>query len=106
MFKFFKHRDFLRTALMVAAVALLFAVGVGLAKLTGEEALAPMLSTSAIVIGFALLTHFIRRVLFNRLDIQQIAKRACETPDGASRVFLAVCLFLAVLVYCQTLLMH
>lgn len=39
-------------------------------------------------------SHITRRILFNRLDLQDIAVKATEHPVGAGIVFAAICMFL------------
>ena len=41
--------------------------------------------------------HMVRKGLFDYLDLQRIAERACETAQGAGLVFVGVCIVLAAL---------
>ena len=49
------------------------------------------------VVLLAGISHILRRIFFPDLDLHAIAFKAIETPEGASRVFIGVCLVLAVL---------
>lgn len=44
-------------------------------------------------------SHFTRRIMFNRLDLQSIAQVAVETPIGAAIVFFSICLVLISLMW-------
>lgn len=44
-----------------------------------------------------LLAHLARKALFDYLDLQALAEKAKESPEGAGRVFMGVCVVLAAL---------
>ena len=52
----------------------------------------------SVVVGVFLAgsTHFVRRILFNRIHLQEVAQKATETPVGAAIVFAAMVAFLCV----------
>lgn len=88
-----------RPLLIAAAVALLLWLGTWLPGATGESALAPLLTSSALVVGLAGFSHVTRRVFFPRLDLQQIALTAIAGDNRAAAiVFLGICLVLVVLI--------
>jgi len=90
------HREFTRPTLLLALLALLFALDAVAPSATGHPELSPLLMTVALVVGGIVVVHFTRRILFHRLDLQTIALKACETSGGAGLVFLSVVGFMAV----------
>ena len=92
-------RDLARPLLLMAAVIILFWLSAWLPQRLGEVALAPLLTSAAMVLALAIMSHCTRRVLFPRLDLQKIALKAMDHPIGAAIVFLGITLVLSVLLY-------
>jgi len=92
-------RDLGRILPLLALVALLLWLDSWLPKMTNEAILSPLLSSSALVLALATLSHCTRRVLFPRLDLQEIAIKAFGHPIGAALVFLGISMVLSVLLY-------
>jgi hypothetical protein len=88
-----------RIGFLLVLVCLLLWLGVWLPRLTHEAALSPLLTSAAMVLALAGLSHCTRRVLFPRLDLQEIAIKATEHPIGAAIVFLGISMVLSVLIY-------
>lgn len=91
-------RDLSRVLGLLAIVAVLLLASVWMPKLTGEAVLAPLASTIAITAAVAAFSHLNRRLLFPRLDLQDIARTACGSPAGAGLVFIGICGVLAVII--------
>ena len=98
--------DLWRFSALVALVAILLWLESWLPKASNEAALSPLLTSSAIVLAIAALSHLTRRVLFPKLDLQKIAVKALEHPIGAAIVFFGICLVLAVLVYANVTMLR
>lgn len=92
-------RDTARPLLLLASVVLLFWLSAWLPQRLGEVALAPLLTSAAMVLALAVMSHCTRRVLFPKLDLQKIAFRAVRHPIGAAIVFLGISMVLSVLLY-------
>lgn len=99
-------KDCGRVSTLVAIVAILLWLESWLPKTSNEAALSPLLTSSAIVLAIAALSHLTRRVLFPRLDLQKIAEKALEHPIGAAIVFFGISLVLAVLVYANVAMLR
>lgn len=93
-----KGSDWVRLGFMLAVVAVLLWLDSWLPAVAGEAVLSPLLTSSAIVMGLAALSHLTRRVLFPRLDLQELGLKAAEHPIGAGVVFLGISSVLAVLI--------
>ena len=96
-------RDAMRLVLMtiLAAILLLF-LGNGLS----DSSWRVVAFSSGAVLLVAGLSHVTRRILFNRVDIQDFAIKAAETPLGAAIAFAAIVYFLTVLVQAGTAMMR
>lgn len=92
-------RDLGRILPLLALVALLLWLDSWLPKMINEAILSPLLTSSALVLALAALSHYTRRVLFPRLDLQEIAIKALGHPLGAALVFLGISLVLSVVLY-------
>lgn len=92
-------RDLARPFLLLASVVLLFWLAAWVPQRLGEVALAPLLTSTAMVLALAVVSHCTRRVLFPQLDLQKIAFKAIEHPLGAAIVFLGIAMVLSVLLY-------
>ncbi len=99
-------RDLGRVMLLLALVGLLLWLGAWLPQQTNEAALSPLLTSAALVLALAVLSHCTRRVLFPRLDLQEIALKAIEHPLGAALVFLGISMVLSVLVYANVIMLR
>lgn len=96
-------RDAMRITLMsVLAATLLLWLGNGL----GDSSWRVVAFSAGAVLLVAGLSHITRRVLFHRIDIQDFAIKAAETPIGAAISFAAVVYFLTVLVQSGVALMR
>lgn len=88
-------RDGFRTLffVLVTAFALLW-LGNGL----NDKSYQVVFFSTGVVLLLAWLSHVTRRVLFYRLDLQEIAIEAMKNPMGAAVVFASIVYFLTVLV--------
>ncbi len=92
-----------------ARIISLLAVGVGLlsidaavARQLGIPALAPILLSAGWLAIAAAISHLARVILFPRLDLIEVARRAVEDGNrGAGAVFIGVCVVLAALLMSQ-----
>ena len=102
MFNGFK-RDAGRTLffVMITAFALLW-LGNGL----DDKSYQVVFFSTGVVLLLAWLSHVTRRVLFNRLDLQDIAIEAMKNAMGAAVVFASIVYFLTVLVQAGVGMMH
>lgn len=98
--------DFTRFVLMLAVAALLFWLQKWLPVAVGEPALAPLLSSVAILVSLCLASHLVRRIFFPMLDLMKFAITASETPLGASIVFASVCYVLVTLINANVAMMR
>jgi glucose-6-phosphate-specific signal transduction histidine kinase len=89
------RRDAPRFLAIVLIGMVLIYGGPKFALMMGEPAFAPW----GLFIGggfiIAALTHVIRRLLFQRLDLQLIALTAITSPVGAGLVFIGICMVLS-----------
>lgn len=53
----------------------------------------------AFLVVVAFITHVTRRLLFPYVDLNQFAKKALETSDGAAKVFQSVSIIIAVSIF-------
>lgn len=98
--------DVLRLLVMLAGISLLFWLSNTLPAATGESALAPLLSSTAIVLTICLVSHFTRRILFPNQDMTAFAKVAFEHPVGAGLVFFSICIVLATIINASVTLLR
>ncbi len=87
-------RDGMRTVFVVAVLAVFLIAGNAIA----DNSYQVVAFSVGVVLMLAGLSHITRRVLFHRLDLQDIGIKATETPLGAAVVFAAIVYFLTVLV--------
>lgn len=92
-------RDTARPMLLLVFVVFLFWLSTWLPRFLGEVALAPLLTSAAMVLALAVMSHCTRRVLFPQLDLQKIAFKAVQHPIGAAIVFWGISMVLSVLLY-------
>lgn len=59
-------------------------------------------SMSAILVVVAM-THTVRRVVFHYLDLEELARKACESPGGAASIFLGVAIIMAAVILATAL---
>lgn len=97
--------DVMRLILLLGFDALLFWLARWAPQKLDEPALAPILNTNAILVFICVASHVIRRILFPEVTFAVLVKKAMETPEGAARVFQAVCLVLAVIIYGNVILL-
>ena len=95
-----------RTVAIISVVAILFAMAGWLPGLTGEPAMAPLLTSVAMVAFLVAMSHIMRRVLFPGLDIQAIARKAMMDPIGAAIVFASICMVISVLILANTVMLR
>lgn len=96
--KLFHHRS----KADVIRLVLITLVGAGLLSLSSrhlpDAALSPLLTSTALVLFVAAVSHLTRRILFPQIDLQQFAQRALEHPIAAAIVFSAVVWLLGTLI--------
>ena len=89
------QRDLLRVVTLLGIASMMIFGGEWFAKLVHEPAFSPW----GLFCGGAFMTagfsHVLIRTVFHKLDKQEIAKRAMDTPLGAGLVFLGICIVLA-----------
>ncbi len=78
--------------------SLLIFGSIPLAVATSEPGLAKWGLMAGLAIYAIPIAHLLRRSYFERLNLQDFAERAGQTPEGAGRVFLGVCLVLAAII--------
>ncbi len=102
------RREGPRLLVLVALIAITFGLQ-SLFQLTpaqGHPELAHLFSVLYLVsvsIGFA---HLLCRVIFNRINLADLAKIAMGTPLGAALLFMSICSVLSVLLLCDAWLLH
>lgn len=95
-----------RTVAIVSVVAVLFVLANWIPILTGEPALAPLLTSVAMVAFLVAMSHIMRRLLFPELDLQAVARKAMMEPIGAAVVFAGVCVVISVLILANTAMLR
>ena len=63
-----------------------------------DATLAPLLTSTALVLFVAAVSHLTRRILFPQIDLQCFAQRAFDTPLAAAVVFASVVWLLGTLI--------
>jgi hypothetical protein len=91
------YADLRRIVPITLIVALLFAAEAWLPSASGRAELSPLLTSAAMVVLLAGISHILRRIFFPDLDLHAVADKASAHPIGAGLVFLGVCAVLAVL---------
>lgn len=61
---------------------------------TDVAVLSTLLYSMAAILVVVAMAHTVRRVVFHYLDLEDLARKAAESPTGAALVFLGVCLLL------------
>jgi hypothetical protein len=96
--KLFHHRG----KADVIRLVLITLVGAGLLWLSSsrlpDAALSPLLTSTALVLFVAAVSHLTRRILFPHVDLQVFAQRALDSPIAAAIVFSAVVWLLGTLI--------
>ena len=90
-------QDLLRTAVPFLLGLLMILIAEPLARLLGMPTLAPASVVGGWTMCGAALTHPLRRLLFPYLDLGAAMRKASESPEGAGRVVIGVCIVLAAL---------
>ncbi len=85
-------RDFHRVFWPMVIAVLFVTYGVDFAVAVGHPEIAPWGTFTGAAIYTAVVVHFLRRIMFPKLDLQLIAKHATDTPTGAGLVVLGLCL--------------
>lgn len=98
-------RDLMRVAglLLLGLVLVVVAPIMGKFVDAGLSGAAYSLGLVALIAGFS---HVTRRVLMPRLDFQQFAARALETPMSAAVAFIGLCYLLSTLISVGVALMR
>lgn len=68
--------------------------------------LSPIFYMLGVSMLIAYASHINRRILFSRLDLQEIMKKACEIPLGAAIVAASICYVLATFVHVSVALLR
>lgn len=107
-FKDFMHRlgvDLLR-------LIFLFTIVIGLSSVDGVfqfseqyAYLSAVLSSTAVVLSIAGISHIVRRILFPFVDLQEFAKAALSHPTAAAVVFLGICIVLSTFIVVNVMLL-
>ena len=100
------HRELTRPLMLAGLVAILLLLDHWLPGITGHAELSPLLTSTAMVVGVALVSQLTRRVLFPRLDLQHVAELAVQTPIGAALVFVGTCVMLSTLLYANVAMLR
>lgn len=79
------HRDIARLFLMVVVGALL---------VLADTSNWVIIQAYGIGVFFVVGTHFLRRILFTKVDLQALADKADESPIGAAICFASIIAFL------------
>jgi len=103
MLKELLKREGFRSFFFVLIVALTL---MGLGNGVGDGSYQVVFFSVGVVLLLAWLSHITRRVLFNRLDLQDIALEAIKHPLGAAIVFAAIVFFLTILVQAGVMLLR
>lgn len=101
-------RDVMRIAVFAVLVVVISQLDQILAWGLGQKIggyYQPVFTMLSVTAGLCAFTHVTRRILFNQLDLQEIARRASSTPLGAGMVFASVCAVVSVVLLISALLL-
>lgn len=79
-------RELLRGIALIAVLVYMWRVDT-----TGFSVVKYMISFLLLI---ALTSHYIRRIMFPKIDMAKIADKAMETPAGAAAVFIGLCMII------------
>lgn len=97
-----KH-DVTRLVLITVAAGLLLWLS---GQRLPDAALAPLFTSTALVLFICAISHLTRRVLFPKIDLQVMAQKGAEHPLGAALVFTAIVGLLGTLIVVSVMLLR
>lgn len=100
------RRDAPRALILLAIVIIATLLSAWQPLTSGHPELAPILTAIEILSILSIFSHVLRRTLFHKLDFQEIAIAATAHPIGAAIVFFSISIFLSVLIFSFSLLLH
>lgn len=71
-----------------------------------DATLAPLFTSTALVLFICAISHLTRRILFPKVDLQALSEKAKEQPLGAALVFMAIVGLLGTLIVVGVMLLR